>query len=82
MGTLQIGKEGISYNFHKAIENMFKNHNIVKISVLRSARGQGKEAKDMVKKYAEQIEKKLGAKYSTKIIGFTIILKKWRKAQR
>jgi RNA-binding protein YhbY len=82
MGKLQIGKEGISYNFHKAVENMFKNHNIVKINILKSARGEGKEAKERVKEYAKQIEKKLGPKYTTKVIGFTIIVKKWRKPQR
>jgi len=82
MGQLQIGKEGISYNFHNAVINMFKNHNIVKINVLKSARGEGKEAKKLVKGYAEQIEKKLGVKYTTKVIGFTIIVKKWRKDQR
>jgi RNA-binding protein YhbY len=81
IGTLQIGKEGISYNFHKAVENMFKNHHLVKISVLRSARGEGKEGKETVKKYAEEIREKLGAKYTTKVIGFKIIVKKWRKAR-
>ena len=82
MGTLQIGKNGITSNFMNTIETMFKNHHMIKISVLKSARGEGKEAKEEVKKYAYQILKKIDKNYTTKIIGFVIILQKWRRAMR
>jgi len=81
IGTFQIGKNGITYNFFNSLKNMFKNHTIVKISVLKSARGEGKEAKESVRKYSEDIVKEFGDKYTAKIIGFTIILRKWRKSQ-
>jgi RNA-binding protein YhbY len=82
MGNIQIGKNGISYNFIPALESLFKNHNLVKVSVLKSARGDGKEAKKTVKEYEKQIMKKLGNKYTSRIIGFTIVIRKWRKAVR
>ena len=36
--------------------------------------------KDKIKEYSEKILEKLGNKYTAKIIGFTIFVKKWRKA--
>jgi len=50
----------------------------VKISVLKNA---GHE-KSKVKKYSEEILNHLGKNYTARIIGFTIIVKKWRKEQR
>lgn len=81
IGTFQIGKNGITYNFFHSLKNMFKNHTLVKVSVLKNARGEGKEAKEKVKEYSEAIIKELGDKYTAKLIGFTIILRKWRKPQ-
>lgn len=81
IGTFQIGKNGITYNFFHSLKNMFKNHTLVKVSVLKSTRGEGKEAKSIVRKYADDIVKELGKNYTAKIIGFTIILRKWRKPQ-
>jgi len=82
IGTFQIGKNGVTANLFISLRNLFKNHTIVKISVLKGARGEGKEAKESVKKYSEELVKELGDKYTAKIIGFTIILRKWRKSQR
>ncbi len=81
IGAFQIGKNGVTYNFFHSLKNMFKNHNIVKVSVLKSARGEGKEAKEKVRKYSDDIIKEMGSKYTAKIIGFTIIVRKWRKEQ-
>ncbi len=72
---LQLGKNGITPNFISTLDTYFSNCRTVKISVLSSAR----ESKADVKKYADELLKKLGVHYTTKIIGFTIILKKWRK---
>lgn len=82
MGQLQIGKNGLTDNFYVTLENMFKKHGFVKVNVLKSARGEGKEAKKEVKKMADTILDKMGKHYSAKVIGFTITLKKWRKPQR
>ena len=38
--------------------------------------------KRKVKEYSEEILNKLGKKYTSRVIGFTIFLKKWRKNVR
>jgi len=78
IGNIQLGKNGITSNFILTLQNQFKNHNNVKIHVLKSSREEGKEK---IRKYSEEILKKLGKNYTSKIIGFTINLKKWRKAR-
>ncbi len=78
LAEIQLGKQGITDNFIGTLKNNFKKHNYVKISVLKSA---GRD-KEKVKKFSEEILEKLGKKYTSKIIGFTITLKKWRKARR
>lgn len=74
---IQLGKNGITEQFIESLLKQFNKVQTVKISVLRSAR----ENKEDVKKYSEDLLKKLGEHYTTKVIGFTIILKKWRRAQ-
>ncbi len=76
---MQLGKKGLTQEFIKNIEtklNKYRNASL-KISVLRSAR----ESKQDVKNYAEEIIKKLGPKFTYKTIGFSIFLRKWRKAR-
>lgn len=75
--VLQIGKQGLTSGIIENIKNCFKTHEDVKISLLKSA-GHDKLT---VKKIAEKIQEELGNKYTYKIIGFTIFLKKWRKAR-
>ena len=75
---VQIGKNGLSSGTIKTLENNFKDRDNMKISILKSA---GRD-REKVKKIAEEIAEKLGRKYTYKIIGFTIFLKKWRKARR
>jgi len=76
---IQLGKKGLTSEFIKDIEKRLEKHRnaSLKISVLKSAR----ESKTDVKKYAEDIIKKLGDKYTYKILGFAIFLRKWRKAR-
>lgn len=76
---MQIGKQGITENFFETLKKHFEKRKNLRISVLKSARPEGKEGKEEVKKYSEKILKELGKKYTSKIIGFTIVLKKWRK---
>lgn len=78
IGFIQLGKNGITENFISTLKNNFKKHGNVRVSVLKSA-GHNKES---VKKYSGEILEKLGKNYTSKIIGFTIILKKWRKEKR
>lgn len=74
----QIGKNGITDNFIYTLENNFKDHKTVRISVLKSARGEGAESKKIVKNCAEELLNKLQGNYNSKIIGFTIIMKKMK----
>jgi RNA-binding protein YhbY len=75
---VQLGKNGITENFIESLKNCFRNTQNVKIPVLKSA-GHDKE---QVKQYTEQILEALGKNYTAKIIGFTIVVKKWRRAKR
>jgi RNA-binding protein YhbY len=76
--SVQLGKQGVTENFIITLKGHFENHKIVKVSVLRNAR----KNKEDVKAYAGEIIKKLGNRYTCKIIGFTIILRKWKNPAR
>jgi RNA-binding protein YhbY len=71
----QLGKQGVTDNFIKTLKNQFNNCKNVRISVLSNAR----KNKEDVKKYSEEIIEKLGKNYTSKVIGFTIVLKKWKR---
>lgn len=75
---IQIGKNGITENFIESLKINFKTHSQVRISVLKSA---GHE-KERVREMSEKILNDLGRNYTSKIIGFTIVVKKWRKPMR
>jgi len=74
---IQLGKNGITEQFIESLLKQFNKVQTVKISVLRSAR----ENKEDVKKHADKLLEQLGEHYTAKIIGFTIIVKKWRRSQ-
>jgi len=82
IGNIQLGKNGVTDNFIFSLVNQFKKHDIVKIRVLKSARESGKQGKQDVRRYSNQLLKVFGPKYTAKIIGFTIVMKKWRKARK
>ena len=75
---MQLGKNGITDNFIQTLKNCFESYEVVRISVLKSA---GHE-KEKIKKYSEELLEKLGKNYTSKKIGFKIILRKWRKPKR
>ncbi len=78
LATIQLGKNRITDNFIETLKNYFKKHDNVKVSVLKSCCRDRAE----IKKMAEEILSRLGKNYTAKTIGFTIALKKWRKAVR
>ncbi len=73
---LQIGKNGLSESFIQTLKGNFERCQTVKISVLKSVR----ENKKDVQKFADEILKKLGDNYTARIIGFVIVVKRWRRA--
>ena len=76
---VQLGKNGLTKEFLEDFRNRFEVRKVenIKISVLKSAR----ESRDDVKKYAREIEEFLGEKFTTRVMGFSIFIKKWRKAR-
>jgi len=76
---MQLGKKGLTNEFILDIKKRLKKHRnaTIKISVLKSAR----KSKADVKKYADEIVGKLGSNYTARVLGFSIFLKKWRKAR-
>jgi RNA-binding protein YhbY len=78
IGFSQLGKNGVTEGFITSLKNDFKKHVSMRISVLKSA---GHE-RGKVKKYSEEILDKLGKNYTAKIIGFVIVVRKWRKEVR
>ena len=77
IGKVQLGKQGVTDNFIDTLEKHFKTYKNVKVSVMKSA-GRNREK---VREYSEKILEKLGSHFTSRVIGFTIVLKKWRKAQ-
>ena len=71
---IQIGKNGITENFLGTLKTYFTNCRTVKVTVLKSAR----EDRDELKKLSDELLKHLGSNYTATIIGFKIVLKKWR----
>lgn len=78
IGKVQIGKNGITDNFMQTLKGHFEKYKNVKVSVMKSA-GRNKEK---VKEYSEILLEKLGKNFSARVIGFTIVLKKWRREVR
>ncbi len=74
---LQLGKKGLTPEFLKAVEKRFEKRKVenIKIKVLKSAR----KSKEDVKKFGEILCNYLGDRFTFKVIGFSIFLKKWRK---
>lgn len=78
ISTIQVGKNGISENLIETLKSHFKKHQNVKVVFLKNS---GRD-KAKVKKVANEIVENLGKNYTYRILGFTIFIKKWRKAQR
>jgi RNA-binding protein YhbY len=75
--NLQIGKNGLTQEFLECLKISFVKNDAVRISVLPSGTRDRKE----LKKMNDQILTFLGPTYTSKVIGFTIALRKWRKAR-
>jgi RNA-binding protein YhbY len=78
IAQIQLGKNGITENFVETLKNHFKKHETVKVSVLKSCTRNREEIKKIEKKILDG----LGKNYTSKKIGYTLSLKKWRKPVR
>ena len=75
---LQIGKKGLSPSFIEQVKKIFNDEEDLKMSILKSACRDKKEAKIM----ADSLVEALGKKYSHKLIGYVLTIRKFRKVQR
>lgn len=78
IGNLQLGKNKLTENFIETLKSHFKKHGYVKISVLKSCCRDREE----LKKISDELLDKLGNNYTSKRIGYTLVVKKWRKPVR
>jgi len=75
---LQMGKAGLSEAFVEQVQSVFENETMIKISILKSACRDKKDAK----KIGEDLVGRLGTKYGFKLIGYVLTVIKFRKDQR
>ena len=78
MKRLQIGKNGLSSAFVDQVRRMFEDAEIVKITILKSAC----RDKSVAKTICDDLIEQLGTKYSYKLIGYVVSIRKFRKEQR
>ncbi|MBU0894223.1 MAG: YhbY family RNA-binding protein [Nanoarchaeota archaeon] len=78
VAQFQLGKKGLTEGFIETLQNSFKHHRNIKISVLKSCCRERLYLKELADKMIER----LGGNYSYKIIGYTVKLKKLRKVVR
>lgn len=75
---IQIGKKGLTPETQNQIKNIFENVNSLRISILKTAT-RDKEEKI---KIADEIINTLGRNYKYRIIGYTIVINKFKKPVR
>jgi len=77
---LQIGKNGLTNEFIKNLKKVFetKTNESVRINVLKSATRSRKELEEINNKILED----LGKNFTSKVIGYTLVLRKWRKSRK
>ena len=75
---LQIGKNGLTPEFIEQVKSVFENGKLVKISILKSACRDKKDAE----KIGKEISDALGSKYDYKLVGYVLTVIKYRKEQR
>jgi RNA-binding protein YhbY len=74
---MQLGKKGLTQEFIENLKKAFLKNENIRISVLKSGTRDRAELKQM----ADKILGELGKNYTCTIIGYTLVLRKWRKAR-
>lgn len=74
---LQIGKNGLTSEFIEQVKSVFKKEKVIKISILKSAC----RDKNKADKIAKELVEALGPKYGYKLVGYVIMITKYRKVQ-
>lgn len=82
MISWHMGKQGLTDNLLGSLEKTFKNHDLVKIVVLKSACRDRQELRNIANKICSSLKEKQGKDFTAKIVGFTLYIKKWRKLKK
>lgn len=77
MIKLNLGKNGLTLEFIENLKKIFLNVEHVRVGLLKSST----RDKVQVKKWADEIVSKLGSNFTYKVIGYTLVLRKWRKSR-
>jgi len=75
MVKLQIGKNGLTEEFLENLKRIFKEAESVRVSVLKH----GTRDKNQLKEWSNKMLSLLGSNFTSNIVGYTIVLRKWRK---
>ena len=75
---LQMGKNGLTLAFIEQVKSIFEKETLVKISILKSACRDKKDAE----KIGDDLVEALGKKYDYKLVGYVLTVVKYRKEQR
>ena len=75
---LQIGKNGLTDGFIENVKKLFENETIIKVSILKSACRDKKEAQLMADKLLEI----LGKYYAARLVGYVITINKFKHKVR
>jgi len=75
---LQIGKNGLTDAFVEQVKRLFENEERLKISILKSACRDKKEAEQI----AENLANALGKNYAYRLVGYVITINKFRREVR
>ena len=72
---IQLGKKGLTEEFINQARDLFKNEEIIKISILKSAC----RNKDDAEKLADNLMESLGKNFDYKLVGYVLTVRKFRK---
>ena len=74
----QIGKQGLTEEVVKTLDNLFKSHDQIRISALKAS---GRD-RNSIQSLADEIIEKINYKCAARVIGFKIILSKLSKVPK
>ena len=72
---LQLGKKGLTKEFIETLKKHFEKSKTIKISILKSCCRDKQE----LKKIEEKIMKNLGENYNSRLVGYTLNLRRFSK---
>ncbi|MFA4960585.1 MAG: YhbY family RNA-binding protein [Candidatus Pacearchaeota archaeon] len=75
---LQLGKNGLSHEFIGQVRKVFEDEQILKISILKSACRNKKDAE----KIGEDLVDALGKNYIYRLVGYVLTINKFKRAIR